>query len=231
MALSDILSSFGIEVEIGGLFGFTNILQAFVFFLVFGFLVGGITYYIANRKKYNKKIEIFEEVNGKAVPTGIDLAREIVLPGTSIRAFFLKKRKFYIPRPSIQTGIGHYWYFIRRDGEWINIGLKNLNQEMNELKIHYDHTDMRMSNASLKKLIERNYKKLNWLKEYAPYIAMGMLIFMLGLVAFLVVNQAQDITSGLSSTADSFGESIDTFNSILISMDNICSQSGIRGVT
>ncbi|KKM75663.1 hypothetical protein LCGC14_1387890 [marine sediment metagenome] len=231
MAVGDILKDIGINVDLGGLFGFTNIIQAFIFFLVAGLLVGAITFYVANKRQYNKKIEIFEEVNGKAIPVGSDKAREIVLPGTSIRAFFLQKRKFYIPRPSIQTGVGHYWYFIRRDGEWINIGLKNLNQEMNELKIHYDHTDMRMSNASLKKLIERNYKKLNWLKEYAPFIAMGMLIFMLGIVAFLVVNESKDLSGAFSSTADSFSESIDVFNEILLSMDNICSQSGIRGVT
>ena len=190
MAFSDLLAQAGIKLPegAGGVTG--NFLWAFIFFIVFGGLVTGIAIYISSRKQYNRHIHIFEEIAGKAVPVGIDKAKEVTLPFTSIRAFFLKKKRVYLPRPSIQTGKGHYWYFIRKDGEWINVGLENLNKTMDTLKIHYDHTDMRMANASLKKLVEKNYKKLNWLKEYAPYIAIGILILLLGITVFIVLNQA-----------------------------------------
>ncbi|GAH16244.1 unnamed protein product, partial [marine sediment metagenome] len=84
-----------------------------------------------------------------------------------------------------KTGKGHYWYYIRKDGEWNNVGLQSLNKKLEELKIYADHTDMRMANASLKKLVDKNYKKLNWIKEFAPYIAMGVLIFILAISVYV----------------------------------------------
>ena len=149
MGLGDTLSGIGVKLPEGVGSGIGNAAQIIAIIVVLGIVVGGITYYFANKKQYNKKIHIFEQVNGQAIPTGIDSAKEIILPNTSIRAYYLKKKKVYLPRPSIQTGINHYWFFIRTDGEWINVGLENLNDKLDELGIHYDHTDMRMANASL----------------------------------------------------------------------------------
>ncbi len=226
----DILGKAGIDLPSGIGGGAGNIIQGFVFLIVLAIVGGGIAYFISNRKQYNKTIHIFEEVAGKAIPTTIDKAKEIILPGTSIRAYFLQKKKVFLPRPSIQTGIGHYWFFIRNDGEWINVGLENLNKKLTDLNIHFDHTDMRMANASLKKLIEKNYKKLNWMKEYAPYIAIGILILILGIVGFLVLNQAQKLVGGLASAVSSNTEVIEQMGKMLVSVDNIYTGSGIRSV-
>ena len=228
MGFTDLLAQAGIKLPEGVGSGAGNFVWGLIFFIVLAGVVTGIVLLLSSRKQYNKHIHMFEEVAGKAIPIGVDTAREIILPFTSIRAFHLKKMKVYLPRPSIQTGKGHYWYFIRKDGEWINIGLENLNKTMDNLKIHYDHTDMRMANASLKKLIEKNYKKLNWIKEYAPYIAIGILILLLGITAFLVVNQANKIVDGLNSGIKINNEVIESLESILSSMDRICSGSGIR---
>ena len=231
MGIAEVLGSVGVKLPesvSGG--GIGNFISALIFFIVFAFLVGGITYYISSRKKYNKKIHMFEEIAGQAVPVGIDTAKEIILPNTSIRAIYLRKKKVYLPRPSIQTGVGHYWYFIRKDGEWNNVGLQNLNKALDKLNLHYDHTDMRMSNASLKKLIEKNYKKLNWLKEYAPYIAIGILILILGISAFLVLNQANKNLAGMNFAAEKNAEVTAALQQILVSMDSICASSGIRSV-
>jgi len=51
------------------------------------------TYFFSKNKSYNKHIHIFEEVNGIAIPSGTDKAREIQLPGTSMKVFLLKKKK------------------------------------------------------------------------------------------------------------------------------------------
>ncbi len=228
MGVKDLLAQAGIKLPEGsGSAG--NFIQVFIFILILGFIVAGVAYYFANKKQYNKHIHIFEEVAGKAIPTSVDRAKEIILPNTSIRAFYLQKKKVFLPRPSIQTGIGHYWFFIRNDGEWINMGLENLNKKLDELNVHYDHTDMRMANAALKKLIEKNYKKLNWVKEFAPYIAIGVLILILGIAAFLVINQANKATAILASTAETNKAVLEGLIDVLGSMDNICTGSGIRG--
>ena len=229
MGIQETLSGIGLKLPEGIGVGAGPIIQGLIFLLIFGALAGVITYYISKKKQYNKHIHIFEEIAGKAVPVGMDKAKEIVLPNTSIRAYFLQKKKVYLPRPSIQTGVGHYWFFIRKDGEWINVGLENLNTTLNELKIHYDHTDMRMANASLKKLIEKNYKKLNWLKEYAPYIAIGILIIFLGISIFIGTYNTNQAANSMASTASTNEAVVTQLNQILSSMNNLCTGSGIRG--
>ena len=229
MGIEETLSGIGLKLPEGIGSGVGDVIQGIIFLLIFGVLAGAITYYISKKKQYNKHIHIFEEIAGKAVPVGMDKAKEIVLPNTSIRAYFLQKKKVYLPRPSIQTGVGHYWFFIRKDGEWINVGIENLNTKMNELKIHFDHTDMRMANASLKKLIEKNYKKLNWLKEYAPYIAIGILVVLLGVATFVGTYNTNQAASTLASTAVTNEAVVTQLSNILNSMDNICTGSGIRG--
>ncbi len=229
MALGDTLSEIGLKLPEGIGSGTGNIVQAIVFILILGAIIGGVVYYIANKKQYNKHIHIFEEVGGRTVPVGVDKAKEIILPNTSIRAFYLQKKKVFLPRPSIQTGVGHYWFFIRDDGEWMNVRLENLNVKLKELGLHYDHTDMRMSNASLKKLIEKNYKKLNWIKEYAPYIAIGMLLLILGIAVFLIINQSTKSLAALGSTAETNKAVLEGLVNVLGSMDNICTGSGIKG--
>ncbi len=229
MGIKETVSQIGLKLP-EGLGNAGGLLQSLAILIIVGFVVGIIAFYVAKRKQFNKKIHIFEEVNGQTVPVGLDHAKEIILPNTSIRAFYLRKKKYFLPRPSIQVGVGHYWFFIRDDGEWMNVRLENLNTKLKQLGIHYDHTDMRMANASLKKLIEKNYKKLNWIKEFAPYIAIGVLVIFLGLSMFLGSYNTNKAVSSLSSTADTNKEVAVSLNNILANTDRICAGSGIREV-
>lgn len=230
MAATDVLSNVGVDLSGATSLSFFGIFQGFVIFILAAILIGIATYIYINKKTYNRKIDIFEEVNGQAIPTGTDVAMEITLPFTSVRAFYLKNRKIFLPRGSIQTGKDHFWYFIRDDGEWVNIGLSNLNSEMKKLNIKYDHTDMRMANASLKKLIEKNYKKTNWLKEYAPYIGFAIIIIMLGIAGYLVIGESAKATAGVAQTAEKLADIAESVNQMVKNVDSLTSNSGVRPV-
>ena len=189
MGIGEVIDQAGINFgsegfDIGKLL--LNLVIGGSFFVVISLMIGAFMIWRYYKKQYSKKIHIFSEINGITCPYGDDVAKEVILENTSIRAFLLKKSGLFLPRPSIQVGKDHYWYFIRDDGEWINIGLGNLNKELKELGIKYNHTDMRMQNASLKKLIEKNYKGGKWLEKYAPYIAMGILLLFLVFFLFYV---------------------------------------------
>ena len=229
MALSDFIGQFGAEVGVGG-GAVNNFLYGFIVFIVIAIAVGVGSYLSANKRAYSKKIHIFGEISGNPAPLGEDLAREVTLPFTSVRAFYLKKGKLFLPRPSIQIGKDHFWYFIRDDGEWVNIGMSNLNEEMTKLNIKYDHTDIRMANAYLKKLVEKNYKKINWLKEYAPYIGFAILILMMGVSMFLVMGEAGKVVSGTAGNVENLEKITASLDRILSNMDKITVSSGIREV-
>ena len=227
MGVGDILNQAGVDIGSGAINwgGFAT--NAII--LIIGLILAGmITWWWANKKSYNKTLVKFREINGVCRRVGIEKAREISLPGTSVRAFFLRKSKFYLPRPSIETGADEYWYFIRDDGEWMNIGIGNVNKQLSELGVKFDHTDMRMANAALKRLVDRSYKKTNWLKEYAPYIAMGILIIMLSIAVYIPMQKGGEVTGAAASNVESFQEITETMNEILINMNNIASSSGVR---
>jgi len=159
---------------------------------------------------------------------GIEKAKEIVLPGTSVRAFYLKNSKFFLPRPSIESSQDEYCYFIREDGEWINVGIANVNLELKQLDLKYDHTDMRMANAALKRLVDKSYKKLNWVKEWAPYIGFAVIIIMLAIAGYLVMGEAAKVTGAAARNVDALAEITEVMKDLLGNINNIASTSGVR---
>lgn len=227
-AINDLLGNLGVDTDLNIGAGIGSIFSNFMILFLFLIAGGLVTYWYISKKSYNKTIHIFEDVNNSPAPMGQDKAKEITLPFTSVRAFYLKNRKIYLPRASIQTGKNNYWYFIREDGEWVNVTLESLNTKLKQLRIKYDHTDMRMANASLKKLVEKNYKKLNWLKEYAPYIGFAIIIIMLGIGGYLTMSEANKVVSSASANVETLGSIAEHLDNILVNIDKISSTSGIR---
>ncbi len=227
MGAGDLLNQVGVDKIHGGGFnlGFLGDLGILVILLI---VAGGFTFWYINKKSYNKTIVKYREINGVACRVGIEKAKEVVLPNTSVRAFYLKKSKFYLPRPSIESGPEEYLYFIRDDGEWLNIGITNVNAEMRKLKIKFDHTDMRMANAALKRLVDKSYKKSNWIKEWAPYIGFGVIIIMLGIAGYLVMGEAGKVTASAAQNVESLSAIQESLNGILKNINNIASSSGLR---
>lgn len=164
----------------------SGVSQFILILFLFG-IVGGIFYYIYYRKKkkknYNKKIFWFEEVNGSITPIGEDSACELIIPGTNISVFYIKEKNMYLPRPVKRMGKDSYWFVVKNNREIVNFTMKNINKEMTEANLDYDHTDMRYALTNLKDLIKRNYKDKSqpWWREYKDVISIVILIFVLTL--------------------------------------------------
>lgn len=177
---------------IGGIGGinFSSILSGVGQFIVLIFLfiiVGALFYFLyykkKNSQKFNKKIHWFEEVHSDMIPISDDMAREITIPGTNINVFYIKEKDMYLPRPVKRMGKDAYWFAIKNNREIVNFTMKNLNEEMTEANLDYDHTDMRYAMNNLRELIKRNYrdKSQPWWREYKEIISLVILIFMLTL--------------------------------------------------
>lgn len=174
---------------VGG-FDLSSLLSGAGQFIVLIFLfiiVGGIFYFASYKKKeakkYSKKITWFEEINGPLEWVGSDKARELTIPGTNIQVFYIKEKDMYLPRPVKKMGKDTYWYAIKNNREIINFSMKNINEEMKEANLDFDHTDMRYAMNNLRELIKRNYrdKSQPWWREYKEVIGLVVIIFMLTL--------------------------------------------------
>lgn len=162
-------------------------------------VIGGMYYYwyyLKKQKKlYNKRIFWFEEVHGNMIPTGEDLACELILPGTNITVFYIKEKDMYLPRPVKRMGKDAYWFVIKNNREIVNFTMKNMNKEMTEANLDYDHTDMRYALTNLLALIKRNFKDKSqaWWREYKDVIGLVILIFVLTLSFIFIISKVGDL--------------------------------------
>lgn len=222
----------GLEFLNGSSFsGLFSGISAFSKFMLIAILGGGILLaylYFQNQKKaYDKKLHIFEEINGQMIPLRDDLAIEMTIPGTTVKVFYVKGSNMYLPRPTRAMGKDRFWYAIRRNREWVNFTMKNLNKEMVEAGLDFDHTDMLYANAQLKKLIERNYKKTKWWQEYRSEISMAILILMLTFSFWFLLGEIKEIVGGLGPLVEAMKEVAEINRQVLGAVDNVATGSGV----
>lgn len=179
----------------GTISGVAQFLLLIGMFIIVGAIFFWI-YYLKNVKaEYRQKVHWFEEVNGSTIPLGMDLARELTIPNTNVQVFYIKSKDLYLPRPRIKMGKDAYWFVIKRNGEIVNFAMKNINDEMKEANLDYDHTDMRYALTNLKELIKRNYrdKSQPWWREYKDVIGLVILIFVLTISFIFIISKVGDL--------------------------------------
>lgn len=207
--------------------GASSLGQVLMWTVLIAIVVGGYFYWSSSKKNYNIKIHMFEEINRQFVPTGDDVAIEVTIPETSVKVFYLKKSKIYLPRATIPMGKNRYWYGIRSNREWVNFRLKDLNEEMKEAGLDYDHTDMRYANTNLKKLIQENYNKQKWWEKHADKIALGMIILLISFSFWFVLGRVSELISAVNPIMDKTNEACKVALDVLNKMDSLCPTSGI----
>ncbi len=213
MALPQIPGLSNLNIDFGSIFqgaiGFTVVLLLFLF-------CAGILYWVLNVRKtktlYNKNIHWFEEVNGKFQALDDDMAAELTIPRTNIQVFYIKKKDLYLPRLTRRMGKNAYWVGIKNNKEVINFTLKNLNEDMTEANLDYDHTDMRYALTNLLELIKRNYKDKStpWWREYKEVISLVILIFALSLSFFFLLYKVGQLIEQVGALIDHADQVVNT---------------------
>jgi len=206
-----------------------NFISLILLLMMGAVIIGGLIWLITNKKKYTKKIIIWEEINGQMQVVGRDVAEEILL-ATGSTAFYLKKRGKHLARPTKSSGVNTYYFIIKPDGSWENFGLEKYSEKAKELKLDLNHADMRHTRASLQKLLRENFKKEKWWQKAAPYIGFGILILMLSLAAWLIMGRMDTLMGQTTEYVKISSDLASIQKDILSALDNICSTSGIRPV-
>ena len=184
------------DFDISGILSGVGKLALLIFVFLF---VGGVMFFIfwtlKQKKIYNKKIFWFEEVYGDMIPIGQDIAQELTIPGTNIQTFYIKRKDLYLPRLTKRMGKDNYWIAIKNNRELVNFTMKNINKEMTESNLDFDHTDMRYALTNLKDLIKRNYrdKSEKWWQAYKEVISLVILIFVLSVSFFFLFTKMGDL--------------------------------------
>jgi len=199
------------NVDISGLLGGLGKILIYIFiFLIIATILGVILYNKHQKSLFKNKIHFFEEVNGQPVAIDDDIARELFITNTNISVFYCKNKKLWIPRPTKKMGKHSFWFFIKNNREIINFTLANINEEMAEAGLDYDHTDMRYGNTQLKEIIKRNYrdKSTPWWKEYKDLISVVVYIFVVSIALFFLIKEIGSIVDKLQPLIDRIVEAL-----------------------
>lgn len=192
-----------------------------------------LTYYIIKKKKFNKFVVAFEKINGKF---------EVVLRCRAMFSKFgrggdqvmiLDKGKKVLPKPEIQTGKNNYWFVIREDGEWINIGIEDIDAKFRELNANFLHPEIRYQRTSIQEgMIKERYQQTSWWKENWHIIVSIAVIIVLLIFMFLIASKNIQTMNAQKDVATILKDVMETANKLLSASENLRSGgSGVVSVT
>lgn len=185
------LGDFGLgDINVGPII---DKLLLFVGIIALILVVSAIAYFFLKKKRDSqnssiKKIGWWEEVQDKLIPISTDEAKEIIIPGTRLRVFYIKSKDMWLPRFTKGLTKDLFYVAITAKREMVNFTLKTISSDMKEAGLDYDHTDMIWASENLREFVKRNYrdKSTPWWKEFQGVITVAIYLVLLT-VSFCVI--------------------------------------------
>ncbi len=210
-------------------FNFSGIVGTITFFVIlflFVLIAIGTLVYVYMKKVYYKKIVIFERVGGHIQVTKKDVARNIRMGDAGDFILYTRKFKKFLPPASIQTGNNTYWYFIREDGEWINIGIKDIDEQMKEMNAHFLDKEMRFARTGMQKNLRERLQKITFWDKYGAMVIWTVYIVVVGIMTWLLFDKWIELSNSIKSAMETAKQVMDLQRETLQSIDNIRTGGG-----
>lgn len=207
----------------GGGGGIGNVITIFAVVIIFGLIAIGATYLIVIRLQFKHRIVIFERVDGIPKVTRRDRARTMKIGKAGDEAFYLKKHKKIIPSPSIQTGNNIYWFWISDDGEWMNFGPGNFDEDRRELGAHFLDKEVRHTRTALQHSIEDRYSQPGFWEKYGGIVAYTVLILVTAIGFWLIIDKLIEVSNATSGAVDAAKGVLEETKRVLSGLDTITS--------
>ena len=198
------LADFGLKFNLGAL---ADKVLAWGMILLLIAIVGGIVFYLMKRKKDKqtplKTIGWWEEIQGKLIPTAMDKAKEIIIPGTRLRVFYIKSKDMWLPRFTRGLTKDLFYIAITPKRELVNFILTPIGEDMKKAGLDYDHTDMIWASENLREFIKRNYrdKSTPWWKAYQGVITTAIYIIILTFSFAIIVYFMRQLMGDIGGVA------------------------------
>lgn len=123
--------------------------------LLVGLFVGIAIYFAVMYKKYNQKIVVFAKVGNKPYRKLVTKGMFQAIGRAGDRVLILKKPKGKtLANPTLQMGRNEWWYWEGKDGEWLNVVMKNVDIDRKKINMHFVNADMRLERLALEKQID-----------------------------------------------------------------------------
>lgn len=225
MATTDTIREFIPTISTGGI---GTVILFFVVVVALILISGLVTYFLVMFLVYNKRLVIFEKINGRIEVVARPKAREMKIGEGGDTAFYVQKIKKVIPTPSIQTGRRTYWFYRREDGELINIGIQDIDEQMRSVKAHFLDKEMRYSRTALQRNLGIRYDKVKFWDKYGGIILFTIYIAIVGIMVYLVFDKFIELAGQVAGIVNNADQVVQASKDLLIALDNV--QSGTGGI-
>ncbi|MBT4175062.1 hypothetical protein HN865_03590 [Candidatus Woesearchaeota archaeon] len=213
--------------SLGGGLGLGNINWVLILSIFLFFVIGAIVIFILlDRKKFNKKVIVFENISGQGYQQmGRDRARLVKIGDGGEEILFLKKAKVFRTAYGKKMGKNTYWFAKGQDGYWYNIVIGDLDAKMGMLDIEPIDRDMRYMHVAIRKNIQERYQKQNFMEKYGTIMMNGIFLLIMLIGIGILISKMASAMETLNLTMEASRLTIEQINQMLGGVDNICTGS------
>jgi hypothetical protein len=137
---------------------------------------------------------------------GQDKGRYIPFGSTGDRLMHFRTRKKYVPPPTIQMGKNLWWYWDRIDGELINIGLADIDEQMRRVGAYFTDTDLRMARLGIEKNLRERLEKQSFWAKYGTMIAGAIFVILVTISLVVLFSKIVDVAKSMDNMAESVNQ-------------------------
>lgn len=199
-----------------------------ILFILFAIAAGIVTFIIMRQRKFNKRIEVYEKINGKWERTMVLRAMFMNIGDAGDQVLYVSKVKKFLPMPSIQTGRNTYWYVIREDKEWINVGLEDIDEKFREAGAWFLDKEARHARTALQKNLKDRFQKLTFLEKYGGLMVWTVLVLVIGVSVWLWFDKMIELSSSVDKVVKLAADVLEKSGNVVTKLDNVCTGSGIK---
>lgn len=216
MAISETLSGFAPDFS-----GVGTVITIFAWGILF-LMVFVIGFYYYNRMmKYKYKIVIWSNVNGRMVIIGRDRGMKEKLNETGDVIMTTLKNKKKLPFPETMMGKNTYWFAIRKDQEWLNIGIQGVDEKSAEMKLDLTDHDMRYNRAGLQKNLKERFIVKDFWDKYGTMIMNISYVAIIGIMVWLMMDKWVDVMGSINSVVSQLPEIMERLEKLVVAMENL----------
>lgn len=198
--------------------------------LIFALVGCIIVWLIYQRRTYNKKIIVFENIAGQGYQnTGKDYARVVKCGDTGEELLYLRKRRVYRTAYGRKMGKNTYWFAIGQDGYWYNVILGDLDAKMGMLDIEPIDRDMRMMYVAIGRNIKDRYKKESFMQKYGTFVLSSIFLLIMIIAIWLLMSKAGDLIKEGVPVANALKDAAKSMVQASSTWDSVCGGSGYTG--
>lgn len=186
----------------------------FVGMLILGAIVAAFFVLRAKKKKEGEAFKIgwWIELGDRMEASHVDDVQEIIIPGTTLRIFYNKKKDLWIPRFTRGVGRKLFYVCMTPTNQMVNFSIPRLNKDKKEAELEYDHTDMLWAAENSREYIKRNYKDkaVKWWQLYQNTIAVAALLIIFTFCFILIIFFMRGMMEDIGGVAGQVGKLVET---------------------